>query len=134
MPSSPLWAVIGGSATVAVSNNEACVTATAAGTINFAWPQPSGTAGAVLSSSNMYTFSYNVRTTSGTATIDAKVGQTVSPYNADVESTTDAATTTSKPYTHPFSNKSDASAGIAFQFTVTSGQTVCFSAVSLVQN
>lgn len=136
-PSSTLWGLTGtgiANATLTVSGNEGCVAeagTSVSGTITLGWPSGGG-AGVVLSSANSYTFSYTVRTYMGTATIEAKVGHTTTPFTADVDSTTDTATATLQTYAHPFSGKADTSAGVAFSFYLLAGQTVCFSAVSLM--
>jgi hypothetical protein len=136
-PSGTYWALSATSAgTLTIAQHTACVTGGAGtyGAATLGWP-PSGGAGVVLSSLHTYTFSYTVYTMTGSLYVDAKVGHTTTPYTADVESLSDLATTTAQTYSHTVTGSSDSSAGIAFTFTLPlTSQTVCFAAVSLVQN
>jgi hypothetical protein len=123
-----------GGTVVSMTNGGACVNATAGAQVILAWPQPSASPGIPLSSGSSYTFSYAAHAASQMVTVDAKVGQTMSPYAADIESTTDAVGTSSTNFTHAISGKQDTSAGIAFTFTSAVAQMVCFENVSIVQN
>jgi hypothetical protein len=139
-PSSPLWGITGTATqygTLAISSNAACITYSYdyGGYVTLGWPADMS-AGMVLSSANTYTFSYTVYTLSGTVTIDAKVGHSVTPFTpTDVESLYDYATTTPQTYSHTISAASDTSAGVALSYDpLTTGQTVCFANVRVVQN
>jgi hypothetical protein len=135
MPASGLWGMSGvGAGTLVESGGQGCVTAGIAfGTSTLGWPQTGS--GAVLSSAHTYTFSYTVVSATAAATIDAKVGHSVTPFAVDFETLTDTAGATPTTYTHTVTAAADSSAGIALTFSASvAGQVVCFSAVSLVQN
>jgi hypothetical protein len=124
---------MGGTVT-SMTNGGACVSANAGAQVILAWPQPSSSPGIALSSGNGYTFSYTANASQQGVTVDAKVGQTMTPYTADVESKTDAVGTSMTNFSHAISGSTDSSAGIAFTFTSAVAQTVCFENVSIVQN
>jgi hypothetical protein len=135
-----MWGTVSGSATLGATGGQLCLTGITPN-VQLAWPQPSGTAGPALVGGASYTFSYMAMATVP-LTIDAKVGETNSPYTADFETTTgDAVTATLTPFTHTFTEGAagDTSAGLAFTVpqtgSVPTGETkVCFANVSLVQN
>jgi hypothetical protein len=130
-----LWNTVNGTQTITVTNGELCVDSPAGTVVTLAWPQNSTGPALTLSMSASYTFSYKARATSMNVTVDAKVGHTASPYTADFETASDAVTTSEQPFTHTFTPaQDDSSTGLAFMFTSTNAQSVCFQAVSLVQN
>jgi hypothetical protein len=136
-----MWGIVSGTAgTLMASANELCVPLTG-GSPQLGWPEPSGTQGPALTGEASYTLSYAVRAASANATVDVKVGHSVSPYDTDFDtantaSMTDAVTTTLKTYTHTFTvpEAGDTSAGLAFTINSATNQNVCFQAVSLVAN
>jgi hypothetical protein len=129
-----------GSAAVAAGSGQLCITGITSSVL-LTWPT-TGVPGAALTGGASYTFSYMAMATVP-LTVDAKVGETNSPYTADFETATgmDAVTATLSPFTHTFTEPAagDTSAGIAFTIpqtgNVPAGETtVCFANVSLVQN
>jgi hypothetical protein len=130
-----LWGIVNGSAMIAAANNELCVTVAANMGVTLGWPENSTDPPLMLPMSASYTFSYKARASMASVTVDAKVGHSVSPYTADFETANDGVTTSLQPFTHPFTaTAGDTSTGIAFAFTSTVAQQVCFQSVSLVQN
>jgi hypothetical protein len=96
--------------------------------------------GTPIMGADSYTLKYTAfAMAGGNLTVNAKIGQTMSPYTADF-STNDNVTAGPTPFTHMFTPSSgdDPSAGIAFTIpqtgNVTSATTVCFQNVSLIQN
>ena len=83
---------------------------------------------------NSYTLSYKGWTTGAAQSVEAKVGLSYSPYNADLDATDSIQT--SQVFTHKFTiGNDDPSAGVAFVFTASnSGIDICFDDVTLVQN
>ena len=135
------WGVVAGTATISIVGGDLCVAVTAANeatTVVLGWPEPEGTAGAPLSATGSYTFSFNAHTTTRTAvTVDATVGDTVAPYlPVDFESAGDRVTNAAATFAHTFTPASgaDSSAGVSFSFTSNVAQSVCFANVSLVEN
>jgi Carbohydrate binding domain len=132
------WAIVAGNGTFTASGGKGCVAVGATQlnqTVTLGWPEPPGSAGAVLLSGTSYTFSYSASSMAAPISIDAKVGQTTSPYTADFETGADAVTTQVTPFSHTFTaSPGDPSAGVAFAFTAAAPETVCFQNVSLVQN
>jgi hypothetical protein len=130
-----LWGTVPApSLTLNVTGNELCVNASTT-LITLAWPQNSTMAALTLSMSATYTLSYMARATQSTLTVDAKVGHTTAPYTADFETPSDSVTTMLQPFTHTFMPpQDDSSTGLAFAFTSSGSQSVCFQSVSLVQN
>jgi hypothetical protein len=132
--------LVGFSATMSAGGNEGCVTlhaATDAGVGDaggIGWPV-NGPTTANLVQGQKYTFSYNARTLGAyTISLQAKVGQSMSPYNPDYQ-IYDSVGMTLTGYSHPFTETvvgGDPSAGISFYFTGLENETVCFSNVSLV--
>jgi hypothetical protein len=131
-----LWGIVVGSAPIAVNGNELCINAPMGSGVTLGWPQNSTMPPLVLTASTSYTFSYKARAASAPVTVDAKVGNSQPPnYTADFETANDMVTTTLSPFTHTFTaTTGDTSTGIAFAFTSSIAQNVCFQAVSLVQN
>jgi hypothetical protein len=140
-----MWGTVSGSAALAVTGGQLCLTDIDPN-VQLAWPQPSGTAGPALVAGASYTLSYMAMATVP-LTIDAKVGETNSPYTADYETTTgtDPVTATLTSFTHTFTEGTgDTSAGLAFTIpqevgnvagNVPTGETqICFANVSLVKN
>lgn len=132
-----MWQTQNGTATLGGTGGQLCVMGI---TTNVQLTWPAAGSGATLTGGASYTFSYSALATVG-LTVDAKVGQTVSPYTADFESATDAVPTTLQAFTHTFNEPAagDTSAGVAFTIpqtgNVPAGETqVCFENVSLVQN
>jgi hypothetical protein len=134
------WTLQNGAGTAAVASGQLCITGITSSVL-LTWPT-TGVPGAALTAGASYTFSYMAMATVP-LTVDAKVGETNSPYNPDYDTPTgsDAVTTTLSPFTHTFTEPAagDTSAGIAFTIpqggTVPGGETqVCFANVSLVQN
>jgi hypothetical protein len=132
------WNIVAGNGTFTASGGKGCVAVDANQlnqTVTLGWPEPPGSPGAVLLPGDSYTFSYSAASTTAPVTMDAKVGQTTSPYTADFETASDAVTTTVTPFSHTFTaTTGDPSAGIAFAFMASAPETVCFQNVSLVQN
>ena len=134
-PNSPLWAIVVGTAPIAVSNGELCVMLPANAQVTLGWPEPAATQGPPLTAGTSYTFTYKARATQPLIA-DAKVGLSMMPYTADFDAKTEAVTTALQTFTHTFTApQADASAGIAFTFPM-SGATnqVCFQAVGLFAN
>jgi Carbohydrate binding domain len=132
------WGIVAGNGTFTAAGGKGCVAVDATQlnqTVTLGWPEPAGSPGAVLLAGTSYTFSYSASSMAAPISVDAKVGQTTSPYNADFENAADAVTTQVTPFTHTFTASSgDPSAGIAFAFMAAAPETVCFQNVSLVQN
>jgi hypothetical protein len=132
------WSIVAGNGTFTASGGKGCVAVDATQlnqTVTLGWPEPPGSPGAVLLPGDSYTFSYSAASTTAPVSLDAKVGQTTSPYTADFETASDPVTTTAGPFSHTFTaSTGDPSAGIAFAFMATAPETVCFQNVSLVQN
>jgi hypothetical protein len=134
------WQTQDGSGTINVSGGQLCVTGINTSVL-LTWPV--GGNGAALTGGASYTFTYSAMATVP-LTVDAKVGETNSPYTADFDtpSGSDAVTTSFMTFTHMFTESSsgDTSAGVAFTLAqgptnVPSGETqVCFQNISLVQN
>jgi hypothetical protein len=128
------WSLVSGNGMVTANAGELCVAVGANSSVTLGWPEPSGTPGAVLTTGS-YTFTYTSRATVSGVTVDAKIGQSVSPYAADYESKSDPASMMAQPTTHQFvAMNADSSAGIAFAFTLSQAGQVCFQKVSLVKN
>jgi Carbohydrate binding domain len=136
------WGIVYGAATIAAMNSELCVTVQANQQAILGWPEPTGTAGVSLSTAP-YTLSYMARVQASQGTpapvsVDAKIGQTIAPYNADFETPGNAGdnvTASSQTFTHTFTPPAaDTSAGLAFSFQATQAEDVCFKDVRLVQN
>jgi hypothetical protein len=133
-----LWAITSGPGTLAVDGGSGCVTINGGGEVasTLGWPAPVGTPGLQLSPSASYTFSYSAEANS-LVTIEAKVGQTTTPYVALFDTKTDIVGTTLSSFTHPFTTPSsaseDMSIGLAFVLPQVTN-VVCFENVSLVQN
>jgi hypothetical protein len=133
------WTLQNGAGTAAVASGQLCVTGITSSVL-LTWPT-TGVPGAALTAGASYTFSYMAMATVP-LTVDAKVGETNTPYNADFDTTAgmDAVTTTLTTFTHTFTEgPGDTSAGIAFTIpqggSVPAGETmVCFANVSLAQN
>ncbi len=134
-PNSPLWAIVAGAGTISASNSELCVSVAASGQATLGWPQPAGSQGAVLASGTSYTFSYKARATQP-LNVDAKIGESNSPYTADFESPSDSVTTSLQAFAHTFTpSQADSSAGVAFAFMAgSSANQICFQAVGLFAN
>jgi hypothetical protein len=128
------WDVVYGPGMAMVTSGELCVSG--AGTLTIlGWPEPSGTTGVALAAA-AYTLSYSARVQggNGNVAIEAKVGQTAPPNNADFDTTMDSASATSMTFSHTFTPPAaDSSAGLAFSFSAP-GASVCFKNVSLTQN
>jgi hypothetical protein len=133
-----LWAITSGPGTLAVDGGSGCVTLNGGGEVasTLGWPAPVGTPGLQLSPSASYTFSYSAEANS-LVTIEAKVGQTTTPYVALFDTKTDIVGTSLSSFTHPFTTPSsaseDMSIGLAFVLPQVTN-VVCFENVSLVQN
>lgn len=124
------WSITG-TATMSVTGNQLCVMAQTS-EVTLGWTP---TASLALSTSSSYTLSYEASASVSAVTISAKVGETASPYTADFGPVMDAATTSAQTFTHPFTpEQADPSAGLAFTFTSSAAQNVCFENVSLVQD
>jgi hypothetical protein len=135
------WAIRSGTATAAIVAGDLCVAVTGANdttTIVLGWPEPPGSAGAALSATGFYAFSYTAHATEADVTINAIVGDSVGPnyLPVDFESKPELVTTTATTFTYPFTpaHGADASAGISFSFVSKVAQSVCFANVSLVEN
>ena len=128
------WHTLSGlNGTFAVTGSEGCLTVQDATGAGIGWPA-TGPAADLVAGQN-YTFSYSARVVNSTGvTVDAKVGQSTSPYTAD-EETMDPIGSSATAVSHPVVG-GDSSAGISFIIsgTVSVGVEVCFSNVSLVAN
>jgi hypothetical protein len=139
---SDYWGIVSGSGTLTVSGDMGCVAVPANNNATLGWPEAPNPTGLSLSGSASYTLEYTAFSMmGGNVTVDAKVGQTMQPFNADFETMSDMVTSTPTPFTHTFTPEmgNDSSAGIAFMIpppggNVTAATTVCFENVSLVQN
>jgi hypothetical protein len=134
------WGVVAGNGTLTISNGMGCVAVPANSNATLGWPEAPNTMGTPILAADSYTLKYTAfAMTGGNLTVNAKIGQTMSPYTADY-STNDNVTAGPTPFTHTFTPSSgdDSSAGIAFMIpqtgNVTGPTTVCFQNVSLVQN
>ena len=142
------WHSDDGVATYTPSGNEGCITIEPGeGFGGLGWPV--GTAPANLVFGKSYTLAYTVvaaTVLSPSVAIEAIVGPSAPPYsptdydhgpNGSPAVAGDPVTTTPTTYTHTFTvtnTAGDPAAGISLQFTGTTGEEVCFSNVSLVQN
>jgi hypothetical protein len=128
------WSLVSGNGMVAANGGELCVTVTANSSVTLGWPEGMGAQPANLTA-GAYTFAYDSRSTVQGATIDAKIGQSMAPYNADFESHTDPTSMMSQTTTHQFTAMmADPSAGIAFAFQLSQAGDVCFKNVTLFKN
>jgi hypothetical protein len=138
------WSVVAGAGTFTVNNGMGCVAVQPNGNATLGWPEAPNPTGLSLAGADSYTLTYTAFSmTGGNVSVDAKVGQTMSPYMADFETMMgegDPVTAAPTKFTHTFTpNYSDPSAGIAFAIpqapnNATAATTVCFENVSLVQN
>jgi hypothetical protein len=133
------WGIVDGNGTFTATGGKGCVAAGANQGQTLGWPEAAQGAppavGAVLEQGASYTLSYGAYSTTSPLAMDAKVGQTMSPYTPDFETATDAVTTTVTTFTHTFTaTTGDTSAGIAFAFTPTMDDQICFENVSLTKN
>jgi hypothetical protein len=83
-----------------------------------------------------YTFSYTVSSTASLYTFQSKIGHTVTPYTVAFSTSLDAPGPTATSFSHSFTpTYGDTGAGIAFyMYASSTGATVCFDDVSLVQH
>ncbi len=136
------WGTVGGNGTFMVNGGMGCVAVPANGNSTLGWPEAPNPTGVPLMAGTSYTLKYTaVSTMGGNVSVDAKVGQTMQPYNADFETSANQDSVTGAPmtFTHTFTAmNADSSAGIAFMVpqmgNVTPATTVCFQNVSLIQN
>jgi hypothetical protein len=137
------WSTVAGNGAFTVNNGMGCVAVPANGNSTLGWPEAPNPTGVPLTAGASYTLKYTaVSMLGGNVSVDAKVGQTMQPYNADFETSAnngDPVTAASATFTHTFTAmNADSSAGIAFAVpqmgSVTPATTVCFQNVSLVQN
>ena len=124
-----------GSITHAVTNGSLCVTLMPpSASVTIGYP-PTGTAGFQLTAGSTYTFSYQASASANNTTLTARVGQTVSPYDAPgSEWMNEPVGASLQTFTHTFTRaSSDSSMGVAFN--VAGGpSTVCIDNVSLTPN
>jgi hypothetical protein len=128
------WHLLGGSnATFAVMGNHGCMTGQS-GAIG--WPSPPAPpAPADLAQGSSYTLSYTASVMGApSVTVEAKVGQSNPPYNADLDSPNDVVGTSPTSFTHQFTVTAmggDPMAGISLSYYSPSPVTLCFSDVVL---
>jgi hypothetical protein len=118
------------------SGNSYCVSLLTYGLATLGWPDTLNTALAIpIVSTNGYTFSYTVSSSSTLYSFSAKVGHVVTPYTAVYSTAVDYPGETATQFEHSFTpTYSDTGAGIAFTIQASSPTTVCFSNVSLVRH
>lgn len=129
------WGIKAGTGTVTTASGAYCV-AVPAGNVSLTIGYPDGATPAFqINTGVSYRFSYQASASTGAVALEARVGQTMSPYDATgADWMNEPVGATLQTFTHTFTRATtDSSMGIAFNLTGGPG-TACFDNVSLTLN